>query len=565
MLKFRTSILIFLFCNGLLYSSLGQDAEKKITDSIVYYFGNGLEKKGFEFLTALKISKKSSLEEKFFASLYHGRILHEMEKFDQARVEYRNALNIKSSNKNQEDFFKMRAYHNLGDNFFTLLQYDSAYYYCSLSENYNKGVKDEEIYTYNMDILTYIGYLKGEYNYVNQKYLELLAFYKENNKLCFISSTYTKLAKVQNKLKNFTLRDEYIQKAKQNLDKCSGWNNQLMVMITQKEFALEQNDYKSAYTLQNKIDSLEILSLKDVENKKITELNIQYETKIKENNIENLKNKEKIQTSQIENQKKGIWIISLIILFILILFVFIFVNYQKRKKLNKILELTNLDLKRQHLLNQQIFTVISHDFKGPISTLRILLSKKLNLNEHPELIQDYVKDIGSQIEHADSMLDNLLDWSKNELGFKSNEHSVTDLNQLIEMICKQLHSKISEKKLIIKNEILPNTSFPFRSDVLNIVLRNILSNAVKFSFEQGEINISSTLNSISITDFGKGISSKDINKLFKQKMDANLGTNNEIGFGIGLYFSAELLKKHGADIEVESELRKFTRFTITVK
>ena len=97
-----------------------------------------------------------------------------------------------------------------------------------------------------------------------------------------------------------------------------------------------------------------------------------------------------------------------------------------------------------------------------------------------------------------------------------------------------------------------------------IVLRNILTNAIKFSYSNAKIDIIYENHILSITDYGKGIEKVKLEQMFKQKMNPTYGTFHEIGFGIGLFLSYELMKKNGGEIKVKSVENKFTSFALHV-
>jgi len=167
-----------------------------------------------------------------------------------------------------------------------------------------------------------------------------------------------------------------------------------------------------------------------------------------------------------------------------------------------------------------------------------------------------------------SMLENLLYWSKHRMDNKVDisEFNISSLaNSIIENIEQTLFTKNIRFSNNIDSSILLNTD----ENYLRIVLRNIISNAVKFTKDNGEISINYLLKNdkhqISIVDNGVGMSEEQAKNLFKTKSPvSNLGTNNERGTGIGLLISLELIKSLGGRIDVESKINEGSTFIITL-
>ncbi len=101
-------------------------------------------------------------------------------------------------------------------------------------------------------------------------------------------------------------------------------------------------------------------------------------------------------------------------------------------------------------------------------------------------------------------------------------------------------------------------------DILRIAFRNLISNAIKFSFENSKIEINIENNKLIVRDFGKGMTKEKTGQLFTSEVDTDLGTKNEEGFGMGLYIISELLLKYNHKIEVVSKQNQGSEFSIAV-
>jgi signal transduction histidine kinase len=168
------------------------------------------------------------------------------------------------------------------------------------------------------------------------------------------------------------------------------------------------------------------------------------------------------------------------------------------------------------------------------------------------------------LDQSDNMLNSLLDWAKTELMINISTADEINLKNSVATACNELSAKAQEKKITLNNTIPEGSMTNFNASVLGIVLRNVLSNAIKFSFENSAIDISYSENTIIIKDYGKGIEPKKLEKLFKQNINPGLGTNLESGFGIGLYLSHELMIKNDGTISVENNKTEGCTFRIVL-
>jgi two-component system, sensor histidine kinase and response regulator len=279
------------------------------------------------------------------------------------------------------------------------------------------------------------------------------------------------------------------------------------------------------------------------------QLEITYEKKSFADSLRSEKQKALVQLrlEKKENQQKYLLII-VVITFISIIIIYKRLRVNNKQK--KIIEQKNLELERYNLLNQKIFSVISHDFKGPITTLKSLLTRSELLTIENPLVNLYIKDINTQMEQSDQMLESLLDWAKAELSLSFSERE-TFILPVINTILGQLNVQLKAKNLKVIHQIDEKASLNLPHEVLKIVMRNLLSNAIKYSFEGNIIEIEAGINIIKVIDYGKGIEPNKLELLFNEQVASGLGTSHETGFGLGLYMCNELLLKNNAKLKAK--------------
>jgi len=232
----------------------------------------------------------------------------------------------------------------------------------------------------------------------------------------------------------------------------------------------------------------------------------------------------------------------------------------------------NEQLKELNATKDKFFSIIAHDLKNPFNS--ILGLSYLLINHFDSYDIDKIKQI---IGHIDStanqtykLLENLLEWSKLQQGKLLPYLQTINLFDLIKEI-DYLHSGLAKNKSIsIEYKIKPDTIVFCDKEMTKTVLRNLISNAIKFTPKNGKIKIlavpSKLHYTIQVEDTGIGISVNNIDLIFK--LDKNItspGTENEKGSGLGLLLCKEMVEKQGGEIWVSSEPNKGTSMYFTLK
>lgn len=227
------------------------------------------------------------------------------------------------------------------------------------------------------------------------------------------------------------------------------------------------------------------------------------------------------------------------------------------------------DLKIQKLLSDKdlFFSIIAHDLKGPLGSsvsLSEILAQEIDTYSREE-----IKEITGLLHESNKniykLLENLLDWSRVQTGMIEYNPKKVLLNKLIEESITLNKNTALAKNIAIRFESVEVIEIELDKDMIDTVLRNLLTNAIKFTDQQGEIRV--TMQKIhqkvevSITDNGIGIPDNIKEKLFKiNEKVIQPGTENESGNGLGLLLCNEFIKKHKGEIWAESKLGKGSTF-----
>jgi ligand-binding sensor domain-containing protein/signal transduction histidine kinase len=253
---------------------------------------------------------------------------------------------------------------------------------------------------------------------------------------------------------------------------------------------------------------------------------------------------------------------GLIIVLILSSFYLYRVTQLKNQKilLEKTVAIKTAELKELNASKDKFFSIIAHDLKNPFSTI-IGFSKILFEEISPDNCQrnrEIAGMINSSASQTFSLLENLLEWANSQRGkipFNPGQLQVSDL---INEEFTTLHNMAAAKNIELKFSDPENLSVFADKNMINTILRNLISNAIKFTRRNGTIDVIASSEKdgvrIGVSDNGIGITADTMSKLFK--IDSNLtstGTENEKGTGLGLFLCKELVLKHGGKIWAESE------------
>ena len=240
---------------------------------------------------------------------------------------------------------------------------------------------------------------------------------------------------------------------------------------------------------------------------------------------------------------------------------------------NNIVKIVELKVKNNELnyyteTQKKIISILAHDVRNPLSSIKNIIELKktdvIDAKDATQLI-DMVTD---QLNNTIDMIESILKWGQMHLQFGSLQLEDFNLNELVERIfgSESLNSLVKNNKLI--NQIKRGTVIHSDQQSLEFILRNLVSNANKFT-QGGNISVglerkeSKTM--IWVKDNGVGISDERVAELLNKSVyNTTLGTNNERGSGLGLLLVKEFIDRMNGTIVIESELGKGTTFTLTI-
>jgi len=368
----------------------------------------------------------------------------------------------------------------------------------------------------------------------------------------------------------------------------------LKIYIALTDLYKTQLDFETALNYMEKYNDLRDSLILIEENLKVEDLKkygVMNESAQIDNLLNNLNVDYRIETERTKQYNIFIlWGISVLLSFA------VFLGWVINRKLkdNRRLEHQNKEIRQQEfenltqrdMLQQQktqleelnlskdkFFSIIAHDLKNPFNALigftDMLITEfdELDNNEKIELL--HLTNKASQ--DTFELLENLLQWSRKQTGSLKFQPEIVDIYTIVQKTVNLLQGNASQKKIFLISEVKQNSIAFCDAQMINTVIRNLITNAIKFTTEGGSVTISceflASINKlqIEVKDTGVGMTENDMKKLFK--IDVKLtttGTNNETGTGLGLILCKEFVEVNGGRIFVESIMNEGSTFKFTL-
>jgi PAS domain S-box-containing protein len=231
----------------------------------------------------------------------------------------------------------------------------------------------------------------------------------------------------------------------------------------------------------------------------------------------------------------------------------------------------NAQLQELNASKDKFFSIISHDLRSPFTALLGFAQLLAENVEHysQDKIKHHIDRVYTSAERLHALLENLLTWARIQRGVMKHHPEPIDLSDIAEDNTALFASRAEQKQITLRDSIPKKTSVYADYSMIDTVLRNLISNALKFSQTDGIIEISAhsyeTYVEVAVSDTGTGIRQENIPKLFRIDMQyTNVGTAGETGTGLGLILCQELVERNGGRIWVESDVGKGTTFRFTL-
>lgn len=363
-------------------------------------------------------------------------------------------------------------------------------------------------------------------------------------------------------------------------------------------------NYKQGWAYKNKYDEIKDTIHQRENAEKLEKLRTDFEHEKNKKEIALLKKEKKLKASKLKRSRIILFYSIAFMLSVIILSIFIYSRYKRNIQLTKELKAKNKAIEEQkeeitqqsdhlketnHLLvtknkeneknrtkleeinemKNRIFSIIGHDLKGPIGSLRNTLELLLKNEYEKERIKQFHKLMHDNVSSIYTLLDNLLMWAKNqqkEIAYNPGNYS---MNDIIENNLGFLRNAANNKNITLNKELNKDYTGYFDKNMISAAVRNILSNAIKFTPKEGKIDIRideiTNYLKVQITDNGIGMDKETVQKIMQNnELISKRGTNQEKGSGLGLHICKKFIERNHGNILIESKLNKGTKIEFTI-
>ncbi len=579
-----------------------------LTNLATLYLYDGPRDKSIDL--SLKVIKNPDLKKypKTEMKIYNvlGQAYFYKDDYPSTYTQFLHALTI--AKKTNDQFYLFRMNMNLGTIFNRLEDSDEALKYYAAAFEAVKKINDP---TKEAMMLSNMAYLKIELGSLEDAKTNLDTAFKIleiHNNTNWLAWTYSTLGYYYLKLKDY---ENAIINYQKSLDMHDGFNDvktkadikyglaraylglnnlpkseatilkSLAIYKSSNYDAGLEKAYRTLYEINKRQDnvaeSLKYLELteklsndnfKKKNRRNLTMLNAKLNF---EKETENLKAQSELALNQ---QRKYVkW--SLAGLFTLMVIVFIILKANQREKIlnKKLANQAEILNKNQESLTQinanqdRLFSIVGHDLRGPINSLNDILRLYLEDPEGKVYFEQFAPQLKEDLEQVQFTMDNLLHWGKTQMqGSTINVRSISVKYEL-DTILQLYRNEIKKKSIVINNQVAANHNVFADQQQFNIIFRNLINNAIKFTPNEGLITISTEIKDknlvIQVTDTGVGMTEADIQKLFSNTENfSKYGTNLEKGTGLGLRLVKAMVIKNDGEIIVKSQPNQGSQFII---
>ena len=552
---------------------------------VLYYeqsnFVNALK----HYLESLKIYEE--LENKDgIASIYNnlGLLYKEKGETDRALEYYKKSLEI---NKLLNDSIGLAyGYNNLGVVYRRKGNYKASLEYFNKSLHIKEALGNKEGMISSLLNIGITYNKQGHFEEAKKVSFRGLQLTQELNSVAREASTYNILAETYLKMGNPPTSIVYAKNA-YDIAKEIG-----KIDIVQETTEISYKAYKQMRNHEKALQFFEISQhLKDSltqvqKNADLKNLRENYEIEKQQMQIESLNKDRIIQEEQIQRQSMQQNVLVVVLTFLAIIVSILYKNNRRKQKINNLLtqkhkeiELKNTELARlnQEIVSQNqsisiqknnleelnhiknnLFTIVSHDFRSPLKSiqgfLHLLSLGALTREEMKKLVED----LTIKVDMTTDFLENLLTWARNQMYKIESKPQPVNLKKIADDNAALLKPVAEKKDVKLIVDIYDNFEAFADANMINLVIRNLVVNAIKFTSEGDEIRLTAHREGakgvFSVHDNGIGIDERILSKLFELETYSTTGTANEKGTGLGLVLCKDFVEKNHGSIWATSEV-----------
>ena len=361
-------------------------------------------------------------------------------------------------------------------------------------------------------------------------------------------------SKIEQLKGNFVKSEELVKEALQIAIEYEAYEEMRSCYIILSELSVAQRKYRENIMYWEKFGVAEEAVSRETAVRAGEEMFAKYETAKKEHEIE----RQQLIISR-QNLQRSLLVVGVVVCLVILALLWFMLRLRNSR---------NRELAEINATKDKFFSIISHDLKNPAVTQRDALRSLVNNGRmwDADTLSDYYNELLNSAESEVELINNLLDWARIQTGRMAFTSEPFNLSTRLRTDISLARAMSEKKGISFLVDVPDHVQITGNGNMLSTIVRNLLTNAVKFTAEGGQVTLKVETNNngryiVSVSDNGVGMSSEQIQNFFRlDSTHSHTGTAGEQGSGLGLIVCRELLEKHGSALNVESEEGKGSRF-----
>ena len=509
-----------------------------------------------------------------------GNIFTELNTPRDALIYLKKALAIKLKRNEKTEIAK--TLNNIGSAYISLKIPDSAMLFLEKAEKIKLELHDQRGLAYTYENMGIVAMLRHRYDDALRYHQLSNTYYQDAGNLPGVVKSSLNLAEIQTMQGDLKGAAKNLEKAKLLNDTLGNVKNEMIYYKIRYELDSARKDYAAAFESYKEFSNRNIDFFNAEKGRLISRSQEKYESEKKQRENILLKKEQHMHLATIQQQRVLVLSAAALFLALLLITVMVYRLYKRQQELylelnnknrevsmqNRIILEQNATLENLNQVKDKIFSVISHDLRSPLAILEGLLFLLKDEKIDAAQFRIYTDELWRDVKNTAYMMDNMLQWASNQMkgiGVKADDFDVTLLLnrefELLQTLARQKEVKLSHEL----NECIMVYADP---DMIRLVMRNLINNAIKFTPSGGEVLITATHDNeqaeITVKDNGTGIPVENQHRIFSNIYYSTTGTQNEKGCGLGLHLSKDFVERNHGQIWFNSMPGSGSSFSFTV-
>ena len=528
------------------------------------------------FMQALSIRKKAGNNTEISLSLNNlGSVYLKKGNYKEALDYFEKSLKIRRKTGPQSEIAKILS--NIGDIYLKQNNYKEALDVFIQTSRIEEETGDKKELAVTLNNIGLIDLKLGDYSYASIYLFKSLEIRQEIGDNSGMAESLNNIAVNYRHTNNI---DKAIKYSERSLALAENSGDEDIAISACENLArsfAEIKNYQKAYAYQTKSSRIADSLFNIRKSKQISNLQTSYESEKSELQI-------KLQKAELQRQRQFIYFILFGLVITVLLSIFLLKIIRDKHRINLILEKQKDDLtEKQEIINQKnkdleesnavkdkFFAIIGHDLRSPIANLQSMLDLLQSGDVTNNEFSGFVEQLNKRVYATRSLIDNLLNWAMTQKDGDNFNPEKINLKEIVDENVELVKKTAEEKGITITNNINKEFFAVADLDMTKLVIRNLITNAIKFTRQNGRVIINSFVENgkigVSVIDNGIGIEKENLKRLFDvAKSFSTAGTAGEIGSGLGLGLCKEFVEKNGGSIWAESKPGEGSIFKFTLR